>query len=107
MRLYIITIKYILYIYYNLHLELICITLLLAGKYADLDALIDTMLVQKDGEYHCLVCHKHFKSNVSNARVHIESQHVQNSGIPCELCGFISKTRDAMRKHMRSKHLNV
>ena len=86
---------------------MICITLLLAGKYADLDALIDTMLVQKDGEYHCLVCHKHFKSNVSNARVHIESQHVQNSGIPCELCGFISKTRDAMRKHMRSKHLNV
>ena len=78
--------------------------LTLAGKYADLDALIATMLGQTEGEYQCLVCQKHFKSNVSNARNHIESQHIQNSGIPCEFCGFISKTRDAMRKHMRSKH---
>jgi len=51
----------------------------------------------------CRACGKHF-SQMVNLKTHIEARHVKSSGVPCNICGFISKTRDSLRKHIKSKH---
>jgi len=57
----------------------------------------------QDGEYLCLVCHRKFKNLIKNVQAHIEAKHMNSKGVSCEVCGFVSKTRDSLRKHMK-KH---
>ena len=79
-------------------------TSLLTGTFADLDEYLNSLVGFFEGEYICNVCHKKFKQDKRNARVHIEAKHLQNYQVSCNLCGFVSKSRDSLRKHVKSYH---
>jgi len=78
-------------------------TSFLLGRYAELDEVINSMVGFQDGEYFCLVCNRKFKCLVKNVQAHIEAKHMSSKGVSCDICGFVSKTRDSLRKHMK-KH---
>ena len=63
------------------------------------------MITQYGDGYVCLVCQKTFAVRC-NAKSHVEARHVASAGVACHLCGFVSKTRDSYRKHLKNKHSN-
>ena len=71
--------------------------------YADLKEAINSMVVAVDGGFTCIACKQKFNF-ICNARTHIESKHMNTGGFLCNICGFISKTRDSLRKHTKSQH---
>ena len=79
-------------------------TSLLTGTFAELDEYLNSLVGFFEGEYICNVCHKKFKQDKRNARVHIEAKHLENYQVSCSLCGFVSKSRDSLRKHVKSYH---
>ena len=70
----------------------------------DLNETISEMITQYGEGYVCLVCRKTFAVRC-NAKSHVEARHIQAeiTGISCDICGFVSKTRDSYRKHLK-KH---
>lgn len=57
----------------------------------------------KDGVWHCNRCGK--SSDKQNIGRHVEANHIEDHpGIKCELCGIVSKTRNALRTHKLNKH---
>jgi len=74
------------------------------GFPSELDDTINSMIAYQDGNYVCIVCHKGFKSMLQNARAHVEAKHTDSAGVACQVCGFVSKTRDSLRKHTALKH---
>ena len=61
------------------------------------------MIAKTENGAMCLSCNKQF-SQYGNARQHVEANHIENSGVACHLCGFVSKTRDSLRKHIKNRH---
>ena len=49
------------------------------------------------------VCVKILKKR-AHLKVHIESNHMKAGSHPCKECGKISKTRDALSVHYRTRH---
>ena len=74
------------------------------GGFAEQDEYLNSLIGFYNGEYACTICHKTFSSKKSNARAHIEAKHMENFQVSCSLCGFVSKTRDSLRKHVKSYH---
>ena len=70
----------------------------------DLNQTISEMISQYGEGFVCLVCQKTFAVRC-NAKSHVEARHLQAeiTGISCDICGFVSKTRDSYRKHLK-KH---
>jgi len=64
------------------------------------------MIVATDGGYMCAVCQQVFNFQC-NAKTHIEARHMDTGGFTCDLCGFVSKTRDSLRKHTKNRHKNL
>jgi len=64
---------------------------------------LDTMLEKTMTGFICTMCRQEF-TYACNARSHVEARHVDTGGFQCDLCGFISKTRDSLRKHKTNKH---
>ena len=54
----------------------------------------------------CVSCNQTFAQKC-NAKTHIEARHIQSEGVTCSYCGFVSKTRDSLRKHIKSKHSSM
>ena len=71
----------------------------------ELDGQIATMLTKIEGVqgWTCSVCEKTFKHK-GNVKSHIESNHIEGASHPCNLCGKISRSRDALRKHLETMH---
>jgi len=70
---------------------------------AGLDAEIASMLVSNGGGvWQCGECGK--QGNKGDVKRHIEAKHMLNTKITCPLCGKSTKTRDSLRKHMKSDH---
>ena len=63
------------------------------------------MITQYGDGFVCLVCQKTFTVRC-NAKSHVEARHVASAGVSCDICGFVSKTRDSYRKHLKNKHSN-
>ena len=57
-----------------------------------------------DGKYiaTCNICGKQAKAG--NMPNHIEANHISNVSYPCELCGKVSKSRNAFRMHKNRDH---
>jgi len=70
-----------------------------------LDAQIEAMMFRTDDKiWHCVHCDKRSVGKTDITR-HIEATHLENHpGFPCELCGEIVKTRNALRQHKASRH---
>ena len=52
----------------------------------------------------CKVCGK--EGEVQNIKSHIEANHITGIEHPCELCGKISRSRNALRVHRATQHQN-
>ena len=52
----------------------------------------------------CKVCGK--EGRVGDIMDHIEVHHITGISIPCELCGKVSKSRGALRRHKSDYHRN-
>jgi len=71
--------------------------------YADLKETIASMIISIDGGFSCVACSQSFNF-ACNAKTHVEAKHLNTGGFACDLCGFVSKTRDSLRKHTKNKH---
>jgi len=69
----------------------------------DIDSQIDKYMLNIGNEWTCTECGKSVKNRV-HLRNHIEAQHIVTPGFPCDICGFISKTRPALRGHKDYNH---
>ena len=71
----------------------------------ELDGQIAAMMTKIEGVqgWTCSVCEKTFKHK-GNVKSHIESNHIEGASHPCNLCGKISRSRDALRKHLERHH---
>jgi len=69
----------------------------------DIDSQIDKYILNTGNEWTCLECGKSVKNRV-HLRNHIEAQHIVTPGYPCDICGFVSKTRPALRGHKDYNH---
>ena len=69
----------------------------------DVDELINEMVMKIPSGYSCASCQKHFTQLV-NLKSHIEAKHIESIGVVCGICGFVSKTRDSLRKHVKNRH---
>ncbi|KAJ6634638.1 Protein bowel, partial [Pseudolycoriella hygida] len=49
----------------------------------------------------CFICHKQL-SNQYNLRVHLETH--QNVRYACSVCSHVSRSKDALRKHISYRH---
>ena len=79
-----------------------CITFFLALD-GDIDSQIDKYIQNIGNEWICTACGKSVKNRV-HLRNHIEAQHIVTPGFPCDICGFVSKTRPALRGHKDYNH---
>jgi len=70
---------------------------------ADLKETINSLIIPVDGGFSCVACSQSFNF-ACNAKTHVEARHLYTGGFICDLCGFVSKTRDSLRKHTRNKH---
>ena len=61
------------------------------------------LIVQTDYGYLCISCNHQF-AHKCNAKTHIEAKHVKTQGQVCTLCGFVTKTKDSLRKHISRRH---
>ena len=52
----------------------------------------------------CKVCGK--EGGMAQIMSHIEANHIAGNPVPCDLCGQVFKTRDALRKHKTKHHRN-
>ena len=70
------------------------------------------MLVSENGDPYrrggrariCKVCGK--EGGMAQIMSHIEANHIAGNPVPCDLCGQVFKTRDALRKHKTKHHRN-
>ena len=69
----------------------------------DVDISIDKFVCYNGSEWSCKECGKTFKKRLG-LRNHIEAQHIDTPGFPCDICGFVSKTRHALRGHKDYNH---
>jgi len=69
----------------------------------DLKSAINSMILPVDGGFSCAACSQTFNF-ACNAKTHVEARHLNTGGFTCDMCGFVSKTRDSLRKHTKSKH---
>ena len=74
------------------------------GDFAELDEYLNSHIGYRDGEYNCTLCGKNFGRRKTDAKIHIEAKHLENHQVSCKLCGFLSKSRDSLRKHVKSHH---
>ena len=71
----------------------------------EVDEIIKTKMIALSAtEYQCSDC-LHICKTRQNLGVHIEANHVSHPEVRCTLCGALSTTRDALRKHLR-RHRN-
>jgi len=69
----------------------------------DIDSQIDKYMLNIGSEWTCKECGKSVKNRV-HLRNHIEAQHIVTPGFPCDICGFVSKTRKALGGHKDYNH---
>ena len=71
----------------------------------ELDEQIEAMMTKSVGVqgWSCTMCEKTFNLK-GNARSHIDSNHIQGASHPCNLCGKISRSRNALRKHLERQY---
>ena len=63
-----------------------------------IDKQIDKFIFKKENIWTCTECGKTTKNRVT-LRNHVEAQHIISPGFECDTCGFVSKTRHALRMH--------
>ena len=54
----------------------------------------------------CLEC-SYQSSNRHNVLAHIEAHHIVHGGHKCPICGVSSPTKNALRMHMKRKHVDI
>ena len=69
----------------------------------EVDEIIKTKMIALSAT-ECSDC-LHICKTRQNLGVHIEANHVSHPEVRCSLCGALSTTRDALRKHLR-RHRN-
>ena len=74
-----------------------------SGLDADLDMQIDKYVSNIGNVWTCLECGKSLNRRYT-LRNHIEAQHILTPGFQCDVCGFVSKTRHALRCHKDYNH---
>jgi len=72
----------------------------------DKEQLFERLVVRTEFGFLCVSCNQTF-SQKGNAKTHIEARHLKSEGVTCSFCGFVSKTRDSLRKHIKSKHSSM
>ena len=71
-----------------------------------LDVQLDTMMEKTPGKlYRCKVCGKEAQNG--DMKRHIEANHLKGVSIPCNLCHYISKSRNGLRHHKTKQHGNM
>ena len=71
-----------------------------------IDKQIDQFIFKKDNIWTCTKCGKTTRNRVT-LRNHVEAQHIISPGFDCDICGFVSKTRHALRMHRDNYHKNL
>ena len=75
----------------------------LGSTFSTLDAEIMSLLVSTGcGVWQCSECGKLGKKG--DLKKHIEAKHMTNTKIDCPICKKSEKTRDSLRKHMKTNH---
>jgi hypothetical protein len=82
------------------------------GETQELDEQIQTMIsrgqnLMSNGNraYICQVCGK--EGQVSNIKDHIEANHIDGISLPCNTCGKIFRSRNALRQHNDKNHKQI
>jgi len=70
---------------------------------ADIDYQIDKYVRNVGHDWVCTECGKSVRNRMT-LRNHIEAQHIVTPGFRCDVCGFVSKTRHALRGHKDYNH---
>jgi uncharacterized C2H2 Zn-finger protein len=66
--------------------------------------LVESFCVQVGEQvWNCLKCGKTTKTK-HNLKDHILRFHVDSEGLPCPLCGFLSRNRRSLAFHMKKMH---
>jgi uncharacterized C2H2 Zn-finger protein len=69
-------------------------------------ALVDSLCVQQENNelaWKCAKCGKATRTK-HNLKDHVLRFHVDSGGLPCPLCGFLSKNRRSLAFHMKKMH---
>ena len=74
-----------------------------SGFDGDIDSQIDKYIRNIGNEWSCTECGKSVRNRMT-LRNHIEAQHILTPGFQCDICGFVSKTRHALRGHKDYNH---
>ena len=69
----------------------------------DIDHQIDKYVRNMGQDWICTECGKSVRNRMT-LRNHIEAQHILTPGFQCDICGFVSKTRHALRGHKDYNH---
>jgi hypothetical protein len=70
----------------------------------ELDELIQSkMLREESGHWACLSC-DYRRPNRGDVANHVEARHVDYSAVACNICGFVTKTRKALKMHKFRQH---
>jgi len=69
----------------------------------DIDHQIDKYVRNVGQDWVCSECGKSVRNRMT-LRNHIEAQHILTPGFQCDICGFVSKTRHALRGHKDYNH---
>lgn len=69
----------------------------------DKEQVFGELIVQTDFGYLCISCNQTF-AHKCNAKTHIEAKHVKSNGQVCTICGYVTNTKDSLRKHVSRRH---
>jgi hypothetical protein len=80
-----------------------------AMLFSDLDEQINSMIRVSPADgihprlYACLICSKESRHRTHIVN-HCESHHIETPGFPCNICHKRSKTRQALKMHIKKIH---
>ena len=78
-------------------------TLMAVHKSDNLDGQVMLMMEKLEGnKWACITCGK--KDRKANIGAHVESAHIDGIIHTCKQCGKISRSKDALRKHIVKYH---
>ena len=72
----------------------------------EIEEKFERLIVKNEVGFYCTSCNQTL-SRLDSAKYHIESKHMQSGGVPCSICGFVSKTKKALWQHNKSRHRSI
>ena len=79
-------------------------TMIIGRLFNLLDSHIKLLDKQGRKEYQCITCGKNLGVQITNARNHVEANHIDSGGHSCDFCGKIYKTTNTLKSHISIKH---